>query len=101
MQNGYIESSNGKFRDECMKEHRFQTLHEAREAMSSGGMPTTRSGRTAASGASRQFDSRSCITRDPAMQLNTKRSTNLAARTSESLVRRKGAAQPHPPLIRL
>jgi putative transposase len=27
MQNGYIESFNGRFRDECLNEHWFQTLH--------------------------------------------------------------------------
>ena len=30
MQNGYIESFNGKFRDECLNEHWFETLAEAR-----------------------------------------------------------------------
>jgi len=30
MQNGYIESFNGKFRDECLNEHWFQTLMQAR-----------------------------------------------------------------------
>ena len=30
MQNGYIESFNGKFRDECLNEHWFQTLRQAR-----------------------------------------------------------------------
>ncbi len=30
MQNGYIESFNGKFRDECLNEHWFQTLVSAR-----------------------------------------------------------------------
>jgi putative transposase len=29
-QNGYIESFNGKFRDECLNEHWFSTLAEAR-----------------------------------------------------------------------
>ncbi len=29
-QNGYIESFNGKFRDECPNEHWFSTLAEAR-----------------------------------------------------------------------
>ena len=33
MQNGYIESFNGKFRDECLNEHWFQTLHQAREVI--------------------------------------------------------------------
>ena len=32
MQNGYIESFNGKFRDECLNEHWFETLHQARSA---------------------------------------------------------------------
>ena len=30
MQNGYIESFNGKFRDECLNEHWFETLAQAR-----------------------------------------------------------------------
>jgi putative transposase len=30
MQNGYVESFNGKFRDECLNEHWFTTLAEAR-----------------------------------------------------------------------
>jgi putative transposase len=34
MQNGYIESFNGKFRDECLNEQWFQKLHQARTAIS-------------------------------------------------------------------
>jgi transposase InsO family protein len=30
MQNGYSESFNGKFRDECLNEHWFQTMSQAR-----------------------------------------------------------------------
>ena len=33
MQNGYIESFNGKFRDECLNEHWFETLTQARTAI--------------------------------------------------------------------
>ena len=33
MQNGYIESFNGKFRDECLNEHWFETLAQARTAI--------------------------------------------------------------------
>jgi putative transposase len=33
MQNGYIESFNGKFRDECLNEHWFETLVQARAAI--------------------------------------------------------------------
>lgn len=33
MQNGYIESFNGKFRDECLNEHWFTTLVQAREVI--------------------------------------------------------------------
>jgi putative transposase len=33
MQNGYIESFNGKFRDECLNEHWFETLGQARSAI--------------------------------------------------------------------
>lgn len=35
MQNGYIESFNGKFRDECLNEHWFQTLPQARSEIAS------------------------------------------------------------------
>ena len=31
MQNGYIESFNGKFRDDCLNEHWFETLVQARD----------------------------------------------------------------------
>jgi putative transposase len=34
MQNGYIESFNGKFRDECLNEHWFETLQQARSIIS-------------------------------------------------------------------
>ncbi len=34
MQNGYIESFNGKFRDECLNEQWFETLHQAKTAIS-------------------------------------------------------------------
>lgn len=33
MQNGYIESFNGKFRDECLNEHWFMSLDHAREVI--------------------------------------------------------------------
>lgn len=35
MQNGYIESFNGKFRDECLNEHWFETLSQARSTIAS------------------------------------------------------------------
>ncbi|SEG89676.1 putative transposase [Marinobacterium lutimaris] len=34
MQNGYIESFNGKFRDECLNEHWFEDLAHARRLIS-------------------------------------------------------------------
>jgi putative transposase len=34
MQNGYIESFNGKFRDECLNDHWFQSLPQARQVIS-------------------------------------------------------------------
>ncbi len=34
MQNGYIESFNGKFRDECLNEHWFTSLMQARQVIS-------------------------------------------------------------------
>ena len=33
-QNAYIESFNGKFRDECLNEQWFETLHQARQEIS-------------------------------------------------------------------
>ena len=33
MQNGYIESFNGKFRDECLNDHWFEMLPQARAAI--------------------------------------------------------------------
>ena len=33
-QNGFIESFNGKFRDECLNEQWFETLHQARATIS-------------------------------------------------------------------
>ena len=33
MQNGYIESFNGKLRDECLNDHWFETLHQARSTI--------------------------------------------------------------------
>jgi putative transposase len=32
-QNGYIESFDGRFRDKCLNEHWFETLHQARSAV--------------------------------------------------------------------
>ncbi len=31
MQNGFVESFNGRLRDECLKEHLFTNLNEARQ----------------------------------------------------------------------
>ena len=33
IQNAYVESFNGKFRDECLNEHWFMSLDEAREVI--------------------------------------------------------------------
>lgn len=33
MRNGYIESFNGKFRDECLNEHWFTSLPQARDVI--------------------------------------------------------------------
>ena len=47
VQNAYVESFNGKFRDECLNEHWFLSLDEARRVSRSGARTTTRSARTA------------------------------------------------------
>lgn len=36
MQNGNIESFNGRFRDECLNEHWFETLKQARTEIAAG-----------------------------------------------------------------
>lgn len=43
-QNAYVESFNGKFRDECLNDHWLESLHAARALISSpiGGATTTR-----------------------------------------------------------
>jgi hypothetical protein len=76
MQNGYIESFNGKFRDECLNEHWFETLPQARAASPPGGRTTTRSGRTAAAGACRRPSSPLCIGSMLPMQLATHHEMN-------------------------
>ncbi len=71
MQNGYIESFNGKFRDECLNEQWFETLQQARSAIG--------------------------IWRQDYNELDLqsqRKSINLKPRTSsEGLVRREGAGQ--------
>ena len=41
MENGYIESFYGKFREECLNEHWFRTLNDARRPSKTGGSNTT------------------------------------------------------------
>ena len=47
-QNGFAESFNGRLRDECLNEHLFSTLKEARETSKTGGSTTTPTDRTRA-----------------------------------------------------
>lgn len=42
MQNGYIESLNAKFRDDCLNEHWFETLVQARSPSLHGSRPSMR-----------------------------------------------------------
>ena len=83
MQNGYIESFNGRFRDECLNEHWFETLHQARTEIATwGGATTTRCDPTAASDGFHRPGSPSSIAGMPAMLLGTSppratRSSNL------------------------
>ena len=44
MQNGYIESLNGKFRDECLNEQWFKACHKPEIALLCGAKTTTKSG---------------------------------------------------------
>lgn len=52
MQNGFVESLIGRFRDECLNEHLFRSLPAAGGSSRSGGSTTTPPGRTRASAAS-------------------------------------------------
>ena len=54
MQNGFVESFNGRLRDECLNEHLFANLKEAREISKNGGSTTTPTDRTRASTGSHQ-----------------------------------------------
>lgn len=48
-QNAYIESFNGKFRDECLNEHWFMSMRHARQLIESGDRTTMLSGHIAPS----------------------------------------------------
>ena len=93
MQNGYIESFKGKFRDECLNEQWFDNLAQARSVISTWRQDyNERPGLTAAWGVSLRQSSPSCIASALAMQLKhqlPRKSINLANRTSNlRLVRR-------------
>jgi putative transposase len=47
MENGYIESFHGRFRDECLNEHWFLNLDDAREPSKIGDSITTKCAHTA------------------------------------------------------
>ena len=51
IQNGFVESLNGRFRDECLNEHLFRSLPAARRLIEewNGGSTTTPAHRTRAS----------------------------------------------------
>lgn len=57
MQNGHVESFNGRFRDECLNHNWFTTLADAKERSNGGVWNTTRSGHTAAWRIERQRNS--------------------------------------------
>jgi transposase InsO family protein len=69
-QNGYIESFNGKFRDECLNEHWFETLAQARVVIQAGYRTTTRCGRIGASAACHPGASHACIASKLPMQVH-------------------------------
>jgi len=49
MQNGFVESFNGRLRDECLNEYLFPTLRHARHLIAAGATTTTTTARTRAS----------------------------------------------------
>jgi hypothetical protein len=85
MQNGYIESFNGKFRDECLNEQWFETLQQARSAIAAWRQDynEVRPHRSCAIGCHRP-SSPSCIASalamqpEPVQRLLRSRSINLA-----------------------
>ena len=54
MQNGFVESFNGRLRDECLNEHLFASLKDAARSSKNGGTTTTPTDRTRASTGSHQ-----------------------------------------------
>jgi hypothetical protein len=81
MQNGYIESLNGKFRDECLNEHWFQTLPQARAVVAAWRKDFNEVRPTAAWAACRQQGLRSSI----ASKLSMVRKTNYPTAKSINL----------------
>lgn len=75
MQNGHIESLIGKFRDECLNEHWFQTLPQARAGVAASPQDFNRLRPTAALAESRPLDSPSIIFSALAMMLKTNEPT--------------------------
>lgn len=65
-QNGYVESFNGKLRDECLNVNWFENLWDARRKMPRGKRSTPKSARTARGGIRRQQRSRGNSIRRPA-----------------------------------
>ena len=63
MQNGFVESFNGRLRDECLNEHLFASLPEPARSSKNGGTTTTQSDRTRASTGSHQPSSQHAPTR--------------------------------------
>ncbi|SDH84113.1 Transposase InsO and inactivated derivatives [Variovorax sp. OV700] len=82
MQNGYIESFNGKFRDECLNEQWFETLQQAWSAITLWRQDYNEVSRTAVASECHRRSSPSCIAGALAMQLEPAqqppRSINLA-----------------------
>ena len=101
MQNGYIESFNGKLRDECLNEQWFETLHQARTTIAAWRRDYNEVRPHSSLGRIHLPASPSSIADAPAMLLKQQTtkpipSTNVATRTSaKRLVRRKGAGQVH------
>lgn len=82
MQNGYIESLNGRFREECLTSTGSRRCIRPAKRSRRGGSTTTRCGPTGASGACPQLGSPNSIAVMPAMRLissapQTTRSSNL------------------------
>jgi hypothetical protein len=80
-QNAFIESFNGRFRDECLSDHWFESLHAVRASSVPGAATTTSSGHTARSATRPQPSSPQHIAERAHRRQQRRKSVHLQTRT--------------------